>query len=351
MAKEIPMNYSLNTDKKWIYCNYPEQIGTDALADKSGYCLNRVEDVKGGGQIFYSYHNATKKNIKFGVTVYNPNRETVTLTRTNYGHSDSKNDCQSVYQTDPVSRISWERFFASSSKQFTIPSGKATWICEEAIAIDAMFSGNLRFTTSAPVTVSVFAFTSKWDIPDATTVYPYVPSKEKGKQYSGYGNGYFLTSSEITIKLSDIKKNGEVYFITHNRFHKNSTVNNVGSQSGVIPIHINKQYTADPNLPDKHVLGNLANWCAQYFIPVKFINDIGGTQTVNCDIVAQKISQESTKIPIVNCGGKIYSDVLHTAEEHMPFNTVSVKDTAKFNYQYIFGTNGGGFVKHSFTLK
>ena len=349
MAKQISINYSLNTNNKWIYCNYPEQLKTDALADKSGYCLNRVEDVKDDGQIFYSYNAMElKNNFRFGVTVYNPNHSTVTLTRTNYGHSDSKNDGG----WDAIPKVSWERFFKSTSKEFTIPAGKAIWICEEEIPAVCIFSGNLRFTTSAPVTISIFAFESKWDIPDDTKIYPYRFQDDAGntvgKQYSGYGNGYFLTASEITIKLSDILHNDGIYFATNNQQNRMFTVNNGKTPDEIIPIYIaGTNYEVNVRNDKNGYFQNIANWCAQYFIPIKLINDIGGTHKVKCSIVS---TSNPKKFPIVNCGGTISGTPLTAKGQAHVFKTVSVTDDLVFNYQFIFGTNSSGDVQHMFQL-
>ena len=89
--KQLSLNYSLNTGSKWIYCNFPEKLPTDAYGGKNAgsHCLNR-QTVSGSGQIFYSY-NCQKLSgaCNFGIRVYNPGTSSVTFTRTNYGHSNS----------------------------------------------------------------------------------------------------------------------------------------------------------------------------------------------------------------------------------------------------------------------
>ena len=107
--KQLSLNYSLNTGSKWIYCNFPEKLPTDAYGDKNAgsHCLNR-QTVSGTGQIFYSYNcQKLSGTCNFGIRVYNPGTSSVTFTRTNYGHSNSKE----AGGWDPVGFKSWQRFF------------------------------------------------------------------------------------------------------------------------------------------------------------------------------------------------------------------------------------------------
>lgn len=350
MPKQLSVNYSLNTENKWIYCNYPEGLTTEhfghafADSDSGSFCLNQ-QTVNGTGQIFYSYNAmdllALDKTEKcyFGISVYNPSSSAITFTRKNYGHSNSKDD-----GWDGIPFKSWERFFQSSSKQFTIPSNKAVWICDEVIP-SCIFTGNLRYTTSGSAIITAFIYKTKSKIPDATSIYPY-DKTQNHKQYSGYGNGYFFTASEITIKLSDIVKNNGVYFETNNGANKMCTINGSSTTNELIPIHIAgtsdiAQYGA------KSPLHNIANWCAQYFFPIKLINDLGGTRQVRCWIESMSKKEQ---YPFVNCDGKITHEKLTFQGDTHIFKEISVTNTATFNYQFIFGTNSSGYVKHMFRV-
>lgn len=94
-------------------------------------------------------------------------------------------------------------------------------------------------------------------------------------------------------------------------------------------------------------MSNIANWCAQYFIPIKLVNDIGGTKQVQCWIEAPSNVEQYA---IVNCGGTLTSKKLKFKGDTHVFKTISVSNTASFNYQFIFGTNSSGYVKHMFRV-
>jgi hypothetical protein len=344
--KQLSLNYSLNTGSKWIYCNFPEKLPTDAYGDKNAgsHCLNR-QTVSGTGQIFYSYNcQKLSGTCNFGIRVYNPGTSSVTFTRTNYGHSNSKE----AGGWDPVGFKSWQRFFQSTSKSFTIPAKGSVWICEEALPENVIFSGNLRFTASASVVIAVYIYKSKANIADSTSIYPYNKNNsETASQYSGYGNGYYLTASGITIKLSDILNSGGVYFTTNSRNNTNFTVNNSSTMDEIIPIHIaGTSYVA--KVSEKVPLRNLANWSAQYYFPITFINDLDTkAHTVRCQICSPDVNK---KLPIVNCGGTISSAVIESATKPWEWKTVSVKDKLTLNYQFILGTNSYAEIRHMFVM-
>lgn len=344
MAKQLSVNYSINNNNKWVYCNYPEMPKMNALGDSNlgNHCVNR-QTVNGTGQVFYSYNTQyLTSDCYFGIRVYNPGSSTVTLTRSNYGHSNSKAD--GGWDAIPVK--SWERYFKSTPKTYSIPAKKSVWICDEAIPKGCIFSGNLRFTSSGSVIVAAYFYKTKEKISDSTSIYPYDINGEGKSQYSGYGNGYFLTASEITIKLSDLVKNNGAYFETNSPNYNNVTVNGSSSMSELIPIHIaGTSYVAEKGAAKP--LSNIANWCAQYFIPIKLVNDIGGTRQVQCWIEAPS---DTEKYAIVNCGGTVSSKKLKFQGDTHVFKTISVTNTATFNYQFIFGTNSSGYVKHMFRV-
>lgn len=344
MAKQLSLNYSLNTGSQWVYCNFPEVLPTDAYGD-SGYgshCLNR-QTVTGTGQIFYSYNTANlTADCHFGIRVYNPGTTSITFKRSNYGHSDSLKD--GAWNQVPIK--SWQRFFQSTATTYTIPAKGTVWICDEVIPKGRIFSGNLRYNTSGSAIVAVYIYKTKANIAASTPIYPYDKVSHGPSQYSGYGNGYFFTASEITIKLSDIVNNGGVYFETNYRKNSNYTVNDSTTTDEMIPINIaGTSYVAKNGAASP--LGNVANWSAQYFFPIKIVNDLGGTRQVKCYIES---GTNSEKYPIINCGGAVTSQKINGTSDPWLWKTISVTDTATFNYQFILGTNSTEYIKHMFKV-
>ncbi len=345
MAKTLTMKYTLNTENPWIYCNYPEKIAEHpGCFGENGKAVNRQSVSAGTGQIFYSY-NAEGVTHKMGIAirVYNPGTSSISFKRLYYGHADSINNPGDFW--NGMSYISWEKFFASTSKGWTIPAKGSAWICDESIPAKAMFSGNLRFSTSGQAVIAVYLYkNSKNDIPASTTVYPY---DNKSTVYSGCGNGYFFTASPITIKATDIIANSSVSFETNNRSSTNCTVNNKANTSEIIPIKIaGTSLTASASQTGN--LRNLANWCAQYAIPVKFVNDTNVKFTFVCACVNPDTKD---KYPVIIDAGKVLHACLKTGNSRFDFKRISVPagQTLEYTYQYILGTNSYGIMKHVFS--
>ena len=140
------------------------------------------------------------------------------------------------------------RFFNRASDCGTttakiIASNGSFWILDKVIPKGCAFSGNLRFRTSGTVIVTVYAFLDHYKITGAGSQYFYNildSDKEAPKNYSGYGAGYFLTASEITLKASKLLNSKRKYFQTcYERYDSENAVevNNV-FKSEFVPIHI-----------------------------------------------------------------------------------------------------------------
>ena len=148
--------------------------------------------------------------------------------------------------------------------------------------------------------------------------------------------------------MSDILKHDGIYFAPNNQQNRMFTVNHGTVPDEIIPIQIaGTNYEANVRNDKDGYFQNIANWCTQYFIPIKLINDIGGTHKVECSIVS---TSNPKKFPIVNCGGTISGKPLAAKGEPHIFKTVSVTDTTTFHYQFIFGTNSSWDVQHMFKL-
>ena len=344
-AKKLSMTYSLNRENPWLYCNYPEVIQENlGCFGEDGKAINRQGVSAGTGQIFYSY-NATNVTRKIGIAirVYNPGTTSITFKRLYYGHADSVNDPGEYWNA--MAYISWERYFASTTRTWTIPAKGSIWICDERIPAKAMFTGNLRYSTSGNAVIAVYLYKdNKNDISATTTIYPY---DNKSTVYSGCGKGYFFTASPVTVKASEIIANGSVYFETNRRANMDYVINNDSNMNEMIPIKIagsTLTASADQNAP----LRNLANWCAQYSIPVKLVNDTASRFVFKCACVGY---DTKGRYPVIVDGGKVLHGKMLGDNMRYDFKSIAVNagETVYFTYQYILGTNSVGSVKHVFS--
>lgn len=352
----IPMKFSMDTDGRWIYCNYPEKITSDSMfgdSDKGNVWINQKTISQGEVQIFYSHYNQYGKSIHYGIQIFNPNKTSITITPLNCGHGqDRTNDDGRIN----VNAASWTRFFNGASDcgtttAKTVASNGSFWILDKVIPQGYGFSGNLRFRTSGTVIVTVYAFLDRYKISGAGSQYQY---DETAVQYSGYGAGYFLTAAEITLKASDVLNNGGKFFQTcYSEYPKNVMEINSKEQSDMVPIYIaGTNKIAGPNEPrPRH---NVGNWCVQYYIPVKFVND------TNRDVVFKgyiQLGNINENFYILSSGSNntVYQRISSINEEkyknkrtwHWTNHTVPAHTTSAVQVcQFILGTNSSKHVNH-----
>lgn len=78
---------SLNTNEFFFYSNSPEQLDSSDMADSTKF-LNRVDGLKGVGQIYVWHENKVGKTINKCILVYNPNSFPIKVNITNSGLTD-----------------------------------------------------------------------------------------------------------------------------------------------------------------------------------------------------------------------------------------------------------------------
>ncbi len=350
----IPMKFSMDTDGRWIYCNYPERITSDSMfgdSDKGNVWLNQKTISAGEAQIFYSHYNQYKSNIHYGIQIFNPNSNSVKITPSNCGHSNG--------EWKDVNAGSWVRFFNGASDcgtttTKTVEPNGSFWILDKVIPKGCAFSGNLRFGTSGTVIVTVYAFLDRYKISGAGSQYRYDGASV---QYSGYGAGYFLTAAEITLKASDVLNNGGKFFQTcYSEYPKavkgeeNPMEVNGKAQSDMVPIHIAGTNLVATGKREDEPLHNIGNWCVQYYIPVRFNND------TNRDVVFKGYIQpgednENENFYILSSGSSntVYQRVGSTGNRtwHWTNYTVPAHTTSAVQIcQFILGTNSSKHVNH-----
>ena len=356
----IPMKFSMDTDGRWIYCNYPERITSDSMfgdSDKGNVWKKKKTISKGEAQIFYSHYNHYKDAIHYGIQIFNPTSDYVQITPLNCGHGQDKTDDSGRIK---INAASWTRFFDDKSYSDcnikapkSIDANQSLWILDKVIPKGHGFSGNLRFRTSGTVIVTVYAFLDRYKISGAGSQYFYNEldlDKEAPKKYSGYGAGYFLTAAEITIKASDVLNNGGKFFQTcYSEYPRNAMEVNGKLQSDMVPIHIaGTNKIAGPNEPvPRH---NVGNWCVQYYIPVRFNND------TNRDVVfkgyiqpGEKNTSENFYILSSGSSNTVYQRVGSTGNRtwHWTNYTVPAHTTSAVQIcQFILGTNSSKHVNH-----
>ena len=107
----------------WINSNYPEAIGykgANMAFAENGYYINQ-QTIKGDAEIFYSHTNHLKKAFKFRIHIYNCSASSVTVKRTNVGHSSGWDTA-----AEPI-----KEYFKGGTKTFTLASGGSAWLTDE----------------------------------------------------------------------------------------------------------------------------------------------------------------------------------------------------------------------------
>lgn len=382
--EQLNLEYKINnTERNWIYCNYPEHVD-DNMFENDVICFNRVDVEAGSGQIFYSYQppldnsGKTLSDYDFAIIVQakDDNKDTnkkqnLTFERKNYGHAKGS--------MEQIAKDTWTNFFrGNNAKDFSIPTdGTKVMVAYAPIKSNELYTGNLRYFIDGPATISVYGYRKNWTMLTGNEpVYPYnydPNNKDEHilnslKQYSGYGKGYFIITNIIDIDLAELEHGESIYFVTNSRTNNHYTVNGVkGSKENneIIPIYIagtNHIASVENYKKENNPLANIANWSAQYYIQIRFINNTNNSNPKIQYILDSNGDTENAKYAVIqyvnkNNEIKVVSQNLNkgswdfTDEEKEVLCFPEGKKEFPFNYQFILGTNSAENVKHIFRLK
>ncbi len=339
----LPISYTLDTAKKFVYCNYPEALKNNMFGEttEDNKCLNQVTVPAGTHQIFFSYqyNNATdsaQTPFYFGIQVFNPNNKTLSYTQLKLGHGTNHSSDKGSWAA--VAGETVIDYFKSSAKSaITLGPNKSYWFEKDLPNYSGLYSGLLEFRVDGQAIVTVYIYKKKADIDGTATV---IPKTGTGGQYSGYANGYAYKADTLTLSASQLK--------TARRYLKLNTtgisslkINGKSNTSDLLPI-----YLANPSsvcISPTTSGQNLGNWGVIYEFPVKFVNDTKSVVTFN---VYMKTDTNGTgEYCVINSGSdtKYASLKGNTSGMYNSWKciskTVPANGTITDTFKYVLGTN------------
>jgi len=319
------VNYTLSSGKTWVYCNYPEQIPSNALGDydSGDVYLNKV-NVNGDTELFASYRNMTGKSIYFGIQLYNPNSTAVSVTVKNrafhFSGGSPTQDWNWVVGQTPVDFLSY-----TSTNTITVNGGSANWPYYDLglIPNGCLFNVYLRFTTNGPLWCFPYVYTNRSKIDGTATLYPWSSSS---KVYRGYGSNYEVNAS-LNINVSQMP-----YVFASNSCSYNSARD---------MISINDQGTiwSCSN-------ANLGNWGAHYKFSVTINNDTVSSKTIKAYIG----TTTPNLTPVIKFGNTAYWINLNDkCWNWLTEDSLAANASKTYSYEYIQAAQSNSPSIHSWS--
>ena len=341
---QIGLEYTLNTSSKWIYCNYPEHIQADSFGDTDygNSCLNQTTVAAGTHQIFYSYDTNGQGPFYFGIQIFNPNTSAITYQTLYQGHADSYT---AGGWLETIGGSVKNFFSSSSTSSVSISSNGVHWCLDKSLT-SGIFTGSLRFSVTGSAIVTVYVYKTKSMI-DGTAV-PYYFDSSLGKQYSGYGNGYFYMAS-VELMASTLAS-GEQYFHTNYPSGMDGylTINGESASSDQIPITMaNPAETITPS-----DTANLGNWGTQYHFTLILSNDTASAKTFYAYVKTDTNNVDNW--PIIQSGSSVKYCCLNSNDCNAwrwMSCSVPANSTVTDSFQWILGTNSCHKFTHIFGVE
>jgi len=275
----------------WINSNYPEAIGykgANMAFAENGYYINQ-QTIKGDAEIFYSHTNHLKKAFKFRIHIYNCSASSVTVKRTNVGHSSGWDTA-----AEPI-----KEYFKGGTKTFTLASGGSAWLTDEYyidVPTDMLpFSGMVHLNASNNIIVTEYAYFNVSAVKGTETEFPF---NKDSKEYTGLGTGYFITFNHKSLsaaktKVSALASKPYAYAVNSDRLGEINP-------NEMVPIKIlGTNETAQ--LGGEY--SNLGNWGAHNYHIIQFTNDTSKAATIYGYIG----SNETGNTQVINRGGVVKS--------------------------------------------
>lgn len=358
--QQIPISYTCDTSRKWIYCNYKERLNTGCFGDSnlSNKCLNQVTVSSGTHTLFFSYQynhgdsDEARTPFSFGVQIFNPlsNQLTFRLLKKGYGTNHSSD----YASWGGVAGYSVRDFFASSAEPaVTINSNGSYWCVNKALpSYSGLFSGSIQFSVSSTAIVTVYIFKSMTKINGTAT--PLLKS-DWGGQYSGICDGSMLTMpSYIQLNASDLL-NGRRYFRTNAPDIGSNMlqINNVATTSDLLSIRYANPTTSvvSPSTPGS----NLGNWGLIYSIKLRFKNDTNQRVTFDGYVMTETnnrgeycvINNNQTSTDYAYLKGSVAGE--YNAWNWLTLSGINPGEEVEGTYRFVLGTNSCGKKRHIFS--
>ncbi len=271
----LPVNYSLDTSKKFVICNHPEALKNDMYGDKDktncNKCLNQVTVPAGTHQIFFSYqyNNGTgaaapepKHRLNFGIQIFNPNSAKLHFKQLKLGHGTNRFDDKKSWNGVAGETIQ-DYFNSSPASEVSIAKNGSYWFDKELLDYSGLYSGLMEFQVDGQAIITVYIYENKWNIDGTATVIP--KTDGNGNQYSGYSNGYKYVADTITLNASDLQK-ARRYLKLNTTGISNLKINRAAATSDLLPIYL--AAPAGKCISPSTSGQNLGNWGIIYEFPV-----------------------------------------------------------------------------------
>jgi hypothetical protein len=359
----LPVNYSLDTSKKFVICNHPEALKNDMYGDKgeNNKCLNQVTVPAGTHQIFFSYQYnngagsaapTSQQKLNFGIQIFNPNSAELHFKQLKLGHGTNRFDDKKSW--DGVAGETIKDYFNSSpASEVSIAKNGSYWFDKELLDYSGLYSGLMEFQVDKQAIITVYIYKSKWNIDGTATVIP--KTDGNGKQYSGYSNGYKYVADTITLNASDLQK-ARRYLKLNTTGISNLKINRAAATSDLLPIYL--AAPAGKCISPSTSGQNLGNWGIIYEFPVRFVND-SGKSSVTFNIYMKTDTNDTAEYCVINSGfdtkyahlkqNGITDDVqkMYNAWKCIS-KTVTTSTTETF--RYVLGTNSCANKRLIFTV-
>ncbi len=350
----LPVNYSLDTSKKFVICNHPEALKNDMYGDKDktncNKCLNQVTVPAGTHQIFFSYQYnngvgsaapTSQNKLNFGIQIFNPNSTKLHFRQLKLGHGTNRFDDKKSWNGVAGETIK-DYFNSSPASEVSIAKNGSYWFDKELLDYSGLYSGLMEFQVDGQAIITVYIYENKWNIDGTATVIP--KTDGNGKQYSGYSNGYKYVADTITLNASDLQK--------ARRYLKlNTKINRAAATSDLLPIYL--AAPAGKCISTQLSDHNLGNWGIIYEFPVRFVND-SGKSSVTFNIYMKTDTNDKSEYCVINSGSDTKYATLKGNASGM-YNswkciskTVTTSTTETF--RYVLGTNSCAHKRLIFTV-
>lgn len=309
----------------WINSNYPEAMGLDggnmAFAD-NGHFINQ-QTVKGDAEVFYSHTNHSGRTFYFSVHIFNCSASTVTVKRTNEGHS--------VGWTTAADAV--KGYFNGNAATFTLASGASAWLIDEIkVPNGSPFSGMIHLNASNSIIVTEYAYFDYDTIDGEETLFKFIDTSEV---YTGIGTGYFITFNHKLLSADRTK----VSALASKPYAYAVNSGNAGeiNPNEMVPIKIlGENKTAQ--VGGKY--SNIGNWGTHNYHIIQFTNDTSRAATIYGYIGSNPLGNTQ----VINRGGVVKSARLNTDTGKFQWRWCKVDlaagESVEFDFQQILASYG-----------